>query len=362
MGLTYHTPEGQIYWDESAHYQLNSREVDALEKAANDVQELAVAAGQHIIDHDLFASMGIPAAAVPLIRSSWDRDDFSLYGRMDFSWDGKSPPKLLEYNADTPTALVEAAVAQWFWLQDVSKLSDQFNSIHEHLIAAWKKFGGKSSGPVHLGGLKENLEDAQTVLYIQDTCHQAGLVTKNLFVEDLGFDAAAKAFVDLENETVKNYFKLYPWEWMWGDEFASRLSLESVNFIEPMFKMLWSNKALLPILWQLNPGHPNLLPAFDEHDADGIRSLKESYVRKPKLSREGANISMVNGGKVLAETGGDYGVEGFIYQALAPTADFEGNHPIFGVWMVNHEACGLGIREDRALITGNLSRFVPHYF
>jgi glutathionylspermidine synthase len=65
---------------------------------------------------------------------------------------------------------------------------------------------------------------------------------------------------------------------------------------------------------------------------------------------------------VVEETGGGYGREGHIYQAPAPMADFDGQHPVFGVWVVDHEAAGLGIREDTRRITGNLSRFVPHFF
>ena len=42
----------------------------------------------------------------------------TIYGRFDLAFDGKGPPKLLEYNADTPTALLEAAVIQWSWLKD----------------------------------------------------------------------------------------------------------------------------------------------------------------------------------------------------------------------------------------------------
>ena len=34
--------------------------------------------------------------------------------------------------------------------------------------------------------------------------------------------------------------------------------------------------------------------------------------------------------------------------------------PVCGVGMVNHEACGRGLREDTRRITGNLSRCVPH--
>jgi glutathionylspermidine synthase len=121
--------------------------------------------------------------------------------------------------------------------------------------------------------------------------------------------------------------------------------------------MLLSNKALLPILWELFPGHPNLLPAFETPAPLGAR-----YVRKPKLSREGANITWVDGGVALEETAGDYGAEGFVYQAIAPQVEFNGHHPVFGAWIVDHEPAGLGIREDTSRITGNFSRFVPHYF
>ena len=84
-----------------------------------------------------------------------------------------------------------------------------------------------------------------------------------------------------------------------------------------------------------------------------------AYARKPLLSREGANITIVGGGTAV-ETGGDYGAEGFVYQALAPIPNWGGHRPVCGVWVVNHEACGLGVREDTRRITGNLSRFVPH--
>jgi glutathionylspermidine synthase len=326
------------------------------------VHELCCEATRHIIERDWFPRLAIPEPAIPHILSSWDRDDFSLYGRFDFACDGVNPPKLLEYNADTPTSLVEAAVAQWFWLEDTRPGADQFNSIHEKLIAAWKKLAPRVPERVHLGGVKDHLEDAQTVLYIQDTCHQAGLATEQLFVEDVGWHEMRRRFVDLAEREVTHYFKLFPWEWMWDSEFADQLKLETTQFIEPMWKMLLSNKGLLPILWELFPDHPNLLPAMEGDEASAAAALGGSYVRKPKLSREGANIRVVRNGQIVAETPGDYGGEGFVYQALAPLPNFDGHHPVCGVWIVDHAACGLGIREDSTVITGNLSRFVPHFF
>jgi len=354
VGLTYHSHDTGPYWDESACYELTADEVNTLEAAGNTLHHLCLEAAAAVIENAWWSRLGIPAVAVSSLRSSWERDDFSLYGRFDLSFDGVTPPKLLEYNADTPTALVEAAVAQWFWLQETHAAADQFNSIHERLIAAWQRWAGQA---IHFSSIKEHAEDEMTVLYLRDTCEQAGVQTKSAFIEDIGWDQGGKRFVDLDFQPIERCFKLYPWEWLWHEEFGAHLATAQIQFIEPTWKMLLSNKGLLPILWELFPDHPNLLPAFEV-----AAPLGDCYIRKPKLSREGSNVSWVEGGVVVEETGGDYGAEGHVYQALATLPEFGGHRPVFGVWMVDHEAAGLGIREDTRRITCNLSRFVPHFF
>jgi glutathionylspermidine synthase len=353
LGFTYHTHESGPYWDESACYVVSPREVDELEAAANTLHQLCIDAAQVVIDRDWWSRLGIPEKAVPTILASWNRNDPSLYGRFDLAYDGASPPKLLEYNADTPTALIEAAVVQWYWLQERFPDADQFNSIHEKLIEAWRNVGAER---VHFAAVRDLPEDTQTVTYLMDTCQQAGFETRGFAIDELGWDKTNARFVDNADAAVNALFKLYPWEWMWHEPFAEFLPNAKNLFIEPPWKLLLSNKGLLPILWELNPGHPNLLPAFESIHP----SFEGNYVRKPVLSREGANVTLVERGVTMEENSGDYGAEGFIYQALAPIPNFLGNRPVCGVWMVNHEACGLGIREDTRRITGNLSRFVPH--
>jgi glutathionylspermidine synthase len=354
IGLTFHSHEDRPYWDESACYEFTAAEVTALESAAHDLHFLCIRAAEAVIEKGWWDRLGIPQIAVPAILASWERDDFSLYGRFDLAFDGCAAPKLLEYNADTPTALVEAAVAQWFWLQETRPEADQFNSIHERLVEAWRRFAGTT---VHFSSIKDHPEDEQTVLYLRDTCEQAGISTRPVYIEEIGWDATRRCFVDRPGEPIAQCFKLYPWEWLWHEEFGPHLVSDSVRFIEPAWKMLLSNKGLLPILWELFPGHPNLLPAYENAAALGAR-----YVRKPKLSREGANVTWVEGGVAVEETPGDYGEEGFVFQEAVDLPDFDGNRPVCGVWMVDHAPAGLGIREDRRRITGNLSRFVPHFF
>ena len=205
--------------------------------------------------------------------------------------------------------------------------------------------------------MKENPEDEQTVLYLRDTCEQAGVATRAVFIDDIGWDARSNTFVDLDGVPLTHCFKLYPWEWLWAEEFAPHLAHDAVRWIEPTWKMLLSNKGLLPVLWELFPDHPNLLPAYETAAPLGAR-----YVRKPKLSREGANVAWIDGGVAVEETGGDYGAEGHVFQAAADLPEFDGHRAVCGVWIVDHEPAGLGLREDTRRITGNLSRFVPHFF
>jgi glutathionylspermidine synthase len=106
------------------------------------------------------------------------------------------------------------------------------------------------------------------------------------------------------------------------------------QWIEPVWKAILSNKGILALLWEMYPDHPNLLPAC----LNGPRGMGD-YVRKPLLSREGANVTLVRDGQSFS-TGGDYGGEGFVYQQLFPLPNFEGNHPVVGSWVVGGEARG----------------------
>lgn len=358
QGLIYHHGPGGRYWDESACYVFTSREIDELEAASNELHRLALEAGQHIIDDRRFSDFGIPDAAIDAIIWAWNEEPPAIYGRLDLAYDGSHPPKLLEYNADTPTSLIEASVIQWYWLTDVEPGADQFNSIHERLVAKWRELHAYVNSPLHFAAAEDaQAEDLLTATYLRETANQAGLTTSALLMKDIGWDAGARQFVDLEGRRIQSIFKLYPWEWLVHEAFGPYVleTYRATRWIEPIWKMLWSNKALLAVLWELFPNHPNLLPAY----LDGPRDLGR-YVKKPKLAREGANITYV--GETTIETTGAYGEEGFVWQATADLPRFDGKYAVIGSWLVDGVSCGMGIRESDTPVTDNLSRFVPHLF
>ncbi len=356
-GLIWHSGD-QVYWNESAFYEFTAKEVDTLEAATDELEKMTLAAAQHIIDNKLYARMGIPEIAVPLIEASWEAEPPSLYGRFDLVYDGVNPPKLLEYNADTPTSLLEAAVVQWYWLQDAFPKRDQFNSLHERLIALWKELTPYLPGGRIDFCSMDDIEDGMTVTYLEDTARQAGLAASSFPISEIGWNG--QGFVGPDDAPLQSVFKLYPWEWMMKDAFATHLGAAPTIWIEPAWKMLLSNKGLLPVLWQLYPRHPYLLEA--SFDGPG---LMMSWVKKPLLGREGANITWHQPGQDI-QTAGSYGAEGYIYQAMAPPKTFDDKHAVLGSWVIGHEegsaAGGMGIRESDTPVIGNLSQFVPHLF
>lgn len=358
LGLIFHTTEQSFYWNESAYYEFTMREIEEIERATAELQQMCLQAGQHIIDYNLFEELRIPPAAIPLIKQAWEQEPPSIYGRFDLAYDGSGPPKLLEYNADTPTALLEASVIQWYWLKDVFPKADQFNSIHEKLVTQWHDIKPWLKGDTLYFCHEDNDEDIITVSYLRECAHQAGIErTSFIYMSEIGWNEETGEFRDLEENRMVDVFKLYPWEWLLDDKFGEYLlkTYPGMQWIEPIWKMMWSNKGLLAILWSMYPGHPYLLEAHTVSPRE-----MDYYVKKPLLSREGANVTVkTRFGDMV--TGGSYGAEGYVYQAIAPIPEFDGNYPVIGSWVVtDNEPAGIGIRESDSLVTDNMSRFVPH--
>ena len=355
IGFGFHSANTP-YWDESAYYKFAIDEVLFIENATNQLWDMCLHAAQYVIDEKLYDKFFIPSWFVPHIEKSWEDDHASIYGRFDLGYDGKQL-KMLEFNADTPTSLFEAGIIQWHWLQGFDKEKDQFNSIHDKLIDTWKYLKEYlQEGKLHFTCIKENLEDLTTVEYLRDCAIQAGIDTKLVYIDDIGWNTELQAFVDMEQKQIKNIFKLYPYEWLVHEDFGKNILYDknSTLWIEPSWKMILSNKAILPVLWQLYPNHPYLLKTyFNKGDLT-------DYVKKPLLSREGANVEIIKGNQIIEKTEGDYGEEGYVYQQLINLPNFDNNYPIIGSWVIGQEAAGMGIRESNMLITNNTSRFIPH--
>jgi len=175
LSFEFHSLDNK-YWNEDAYYKFTMDEINTIENASNVVFDLCLQAVQHVIDNNLFDKLFINPELVPMIIRSWDNEEPSFYGRFDFAMGKDGIPKMLEFNADTPTSLYEAAVVQWYWLNDVFPDNDQFNSMHEKLLnyfqGCHQYFHGQT---LHFACIKDSIEDFTTTEYIRDVASQAGL-------------------------------------------------------------------------------------------------------------------------------------------------------------------------------------------
>ncbi len=387
VGFTFADMHGEPYWDETSAYRFTLRQIeDNLEDPATELHAMCrEATGRIVQSEELLDRLGIPAAYHDLVADSWTRGQPEVYGRFDLVYDGAGPAKLLEYNADTPTSLYETASFQWSWLEGqiaagvLRDGDDQFNGLHEALVERFRALFPPDTD-LHFAAHTASAEDYATVEAMGWAAREAGLGAHYTDLAKIGLSADGQ-FLDDEDRVIATLFKLYPWEDLLQDDYAAHIVGSGCMMLEPAWKAVLSNKGLLPVLWEMFEGHPNLLPAFFESDiADTLAGrgsatgsvaasfdraradLERGHVTKPLFSREGASIRIVENGQVtLASDDDSYGRHPRIVQGYVPLPEFDGFHPIIGAWIVGQTCAGIGIREDRSRITQDLSRFKPHF-
>lgn len=357
----------ETYWDESAYYQFTLAQIENdIENPTEELHQMCLQAVDRIVkDDDLLRKLAIPEYMWSRIRESWYSNQPHLYGRMDFSYNGSGPAKLLELNYDTPTSLYEAGAVQWQWVEDRMKQgtlpphTDQFNALHEFMQSAFLYLRGhfEDEHPtMHFSCAPDSVEDRSTVMYMQELAESVGINTRFLYVDEIRLTDQGE-YVGVEEEPIEAIFKLYPWEDMFTEEFGPELATAQTHWFEPPWKSILSNKGILPVLWEMFPNHPNLLPSFfAEKDAP----LEPGWVKKPLFSREGSNVTIcTHAGEVVKEEG-PYSDIPCIIQAYHPLPKFGDSHTVIGSWVVGDRSAGIGIREDGSPITKDTSRFVPH--
>jgi glutathionylspermidine synthase len=368
VGFKFHTFDGEPYWDETAYYQFSLQQIENdLEAPTEELHQMVMdMVGDITRSEEMLTLLNIPRDFWSHVWNSWNKGQPHLYGRMDLVYNGTGPAKLLELNYDTPTSLFETGFFQWVWLEDqiaagaLPAHADQFNSLQDKLEQAFAELNLPQ--PFYFASVRESMEDKGTVEYLMDIATQAGVDGRFIAVEDLG--ELQGQLVDLDDQPIHGLFKLYPWEFMVQEEFARVVVSSQTQIIEPAWKMLLSNKGILPLIWQRYPNHPNLLPAFFETPTS--EPIGPGWVRKPLFSREGANVDMIteSGEKISAQ--GPYDDGRYVRQALHALPKFRDEHrnadtyAMLGSWVVGDSAAGICIREDATLITKDSSRFLPH--
>ncbi|TET90762.1 MAG: glutathionylspermidine synthase family protein, partial [Sulfurovum sp.] len=370
LGFVWHTDSDETSYISDELVVISESEAEAYYEATNELYDMYVEAAEHVVENDLFHEIGIPFNLVDVIKESWENDvHWHLYGRFDLAGgiDG-TPIKLLEFNADTPTALFETAIIQWAMLKKNNlEEESQFNALYEALVDNFKRlvtleedvstFEERYDGWKFLfTSIKGNSEEENTVKLLQHIATEAGFETEFAYIDDIEF--SDEDGIVYNDESYELWFKLIPWEDIALEE--SDLAMLLTNIIKnqkaiifnPAYTLLFQSKGLLKILWDLYPNHPLLL----ESSFEPLEGQKQ--VKKPIFGREGGNVSILNeDASTLESIEGDYENHKMVYQAYTElVTDAQGLSYQAGVFYA-YEACGLGFRKGGKILD-NMSKFV----
>jgi glutathionylspermidine synthase len=372
IGFSWHTDSDGTKYVSDAVVELTQEEAEAYYEAVNTIYDMYVEAAEYVIDNDLFFELGIPFNLIEMIKKSWENDvHWHIYGRFDLAGgiDGE-PIKLIEFNADTPTALFETALLQWAILKfnDMDE-AQQFNNVYDTISENFKRlitlfddtenFDELYDGwKILFSSVEGNDEEEATVKLLQQMATDAGFVTNFEFLQNVQFDD--EGIYDQEGNQYEYWFKLYPWEDIATDEpeLATTLTHIMQNqkaiILNPAYTLLFQSKGMMAILSELFPDSPYLLKTSFE-PLEGVKQ-----VEKPVFGREGANTKIIDSnGTTITQTDGPYDNYKKIYQEYVEfSKDIHKEKYQAGVFFA-YEACGLGFRKGGDILD-NMSKFVGH--
>ncbi len=371
IGFHWHTDTDETPYVADEAVIVTEAEAEAYYEAANELYDMFVEAGEHVVKNDLFHEIGIPFNLVDVVKKSWENDvHWHIYGRFDLAGGiAGAPIKLLEFNADTPTALFETAIVQWALLKanDLNEAA-QFNHVYEAIRDNFKRLvvldGDLEDFEKYYRGwkilfsaAKGHIEDENTTKLLQKMADDAGFHTAFAYVDEVEFSEDEGIFY--EGEQYEYWFKLIPWEAIAIEEsdlariLTKIIENQKAIVLNPAYTLMFQSKAMLKILWDLFPGHPLLLKTSFE-------PLGVKQVQKPFFGREGGSVKILNEKAELIQSGEAlYEDQPCIYQEFVKLPrDEAGNCYQAGLFFA-YEGCGLGYRRGGEIL-GNMSKFVAH--
>ncbi len=365
-----------------AYYGVSETALREIRRATNELHRMFLHATNHVLEEDaLLARFNLPPALHGRIRQSWNnRRNAMITGRIDFAV-GPDGVKAYEYNADSASCHMEAAflMPRWAAVFDCTDGADPGTEIEAALIKAWRD--SKVDGLLHIMQDRD-LEESYHARFMQRAMTAAGVETKIIHgVAGLKWGEGGQV-LDADGAPIRWVWKTWAWETaldqirdsLAEDEENLRLHRtidratqpprlvdvllrEDVMVFEPLWTLITSNKAILPIVKSMYPSSRFLLDAAYEP----TEALKRAgYAAKPIVGRCGANVALYDRHDgVLAETEGGFQDRDTIYQELHPLPLVEGRRIQAHAFTIGGAYAGAVVRASASMIITSSSDLLP---
>jgi glutathionylspermidine amidase/synthetase len=357
------------------YFQISETAFREIKRATNELHRMFMHATNYVLENDeLLRTFNIPPALYPRIHQSWDnRRNEMITGRFDFSLSSRGL-RVYEYNCDSASCHIECGKIQDKWAAHfgVDDWRSSGQDVFGDLVDAWKESG--------VGGILHILQDDDPeetyhALYMKEAAERAGLECKLIVgLDSLKWGSDGRV-TDAEGNGIDWVWKTWAWETAL-DEIRGQIEDDEENLrrhrtmdrrttkprlvdvllhpdvmvFEPLWTLIPSNKAILPVLKMMFPTYPYLLDTRNELTEE-LR--KNGYVAKPIVGRWGSNIQIHDAAAgLVAETSGKFEARDTIYQELFPLPVLDGLHVQIGTVTVAGAYSGAAVRADPTPIIG----------
>ncbi|TDF98289.1 glutathionylspermidine synthase family protein [Paenibacillus piri] len=370
--------------------QLHSRILQAAEALTRIYARTVQIARQ--ADDTLLEQLGLPPASFAAVRLGFEELLPTVIGRFDFAVNGDSI-KMLEFNSDTPTGIVEAFHVNG-WVCSAYEAENPNADCDAMLRKAFGKAvdvyrqAGYPADHIYFSALDWHEEDAGTTRYLleQSGLHADFAPLSQLRVLD------ERLWLSSEDgllQPVDVLYRLHALEKLAEDrdedgyptgEHVLRLIAEGkLAVINPPSGFLAQTKALQALIWNLHEAGQfytpeehaaigaYMLPTYLENRFSGIAG-RTAHVVKPIFGREGSGVSIYGADGSALELSGEeeYSSQPMVYQQYTELPQIEietlkgmaSGRLLWGCFMIGGSASAV-IPRVGGHITSNLSYYLP---
>lgn len=362
---------------------VSKSDVQKIKKATEELHRVFVNATEHVLkDKSLYSKFNINKENWKMIGDNFQRTKNNyFYGRMDigFNFDF-SQIKIFEYNTGLcgdiyDTSEYQNKVFDYFVKQNPNQIKNKsqiINSISSgHGLL--KKVGERWEI------LSKNCKN-KTIYFIYDeTDREEKLVLSSIFKGLKTKGIPYKLFSDrkcliksekgllydkITNEKIDILYKTHPWYSIYrnlknlkegkkarGDFYEFFLN-KKTKIVEPMWKTVMGNKALLPYVYSLHKDCKYLIPSsfdpFDECFGDdeyiiekglmGRGSMMTKKVKRSEITKKNPNV---------------------IYQKIFKENYVDNNYYIMGSWIVGDKFSGMFVKQSNTMINEYSCNVIP---
>lgn len=366
--------------DPYQYFTISDSAQQELIRATNELHLMYLHATDKVLkDDNLLRNFNVPEILWPRIRLSWKNRRYQMItGRLDFCMDERGL-KVYEYNADSASCHTETAIILKKWAEQggLTIGKDPGDGLLDALADSWKHSDAKPF--IHI--MQDNdSEENYHALFMQQALTQAGFDSKILHgLDDFHWDNHGQ-LIDSDNRSILCVWKTWAWETVIeqlqeeGDtpffappvrtghpehkvRLIDVLLRPEVNVFEPLWTVIPSNKAILPVLWSLFPHHRYLLESTFELNASLI---EKGYAIKPIAGRRGDNIELISHDEqTLGKTNGKFGRQENIYQQLWCLPKVANKYVQLCTFTVGGHYGGVCLRSDQSLVIKGESDMEP---